>query len=1026
MRERLLQSLKTRLNDAFNNGKDDAVLCQEAVDEVNALLKVIDNSPHDLTVQYAVGMLHYARYHFGYIERKIADFKEDLRAAIPHFSAVHMVLPDPQIPDEVREFLDQIEAWGKRAAELMDQVALPSDLPALDEAIELLRQVDYYLSNDDPALPIPITDLGAALKVRFELTHDVANLEESVRVLERAVEITRSDDPERLSRLSLLKLSLQSRYGRFKDPRDLERATSIGHNVLEEAPPGHPKVPLMLAEFVDLNMAHYALTLNVEAIDEAISYGRRALNAIHDDQEFSASVMSDLGVALRRRGERTGDMDSLNEAVALHRQTTAIFPREHHDWLSMRSDLSETLRVRGETAEDLGSLREAVAVADEVVQVATLRNDPRRAGFLQNCGIAQRAVHRLTGDIAQLHEAVASLRESTETFEGPQRVGALSDFGSALRVLAEATDDLAVLNKAVEVHREAISGSALDDPGVAILRNNLASALRTRYERTKSVQDRTEAIEQLRAVAKVLAAAPSLRLRAAGSWGRLEADAGNWTAAHDGLSTAVDLLPRVAARHLDRGDQERQLRQEPWLVADAVAAALEIGAVDRAAVLLELGRGVLLAHALDFRTDLTDLKQRGERGKELATEFEELRVALDSTADSDHRHHWARRWDELIAKIRRLVDFENFLSPPTATDIRATASAGPIVMFNVSGYRSDALVVESERIRVVKLPQLTPDTMTTNATTFLAALDMIVDGRLPEDRLRAAESRIEDVLRWLWDAVAAPVLAELGVHGVAGPERPRLWWSPSSLLTFLPLHAAGDHSTASTDEPMTVMDRVVSSYTPTVRALRNSRSRQQGAPATGNPLVVAMPTTPGQPDLPGAITETTLIQERFPDAVTLVGAEATSEHVLKRLADHPWAHFSCHGLSDPHDPSASHLLLAGGTKLNIADVSRQHVDGELAYLSACNTRRGGLELVDEAIDLASAFQLAGYRHVVAAMWPIYDDDAPDVTRDVYTSITPGSTTVADTATVLHDAVHRLRAKYSEQPLSWASYVHIGP
>ena len=54
---------------------------------------------------------------------------------------------------------------------------------------------------------------------------------------------------------------------------------------------------------------------------------------------------------------------------------------------------------------------------------------------------------------------------------------------------------------------------------------------------------------------------------------------------------------------------------------------------------------------------------------------------------------------------------------------------------------------------------------------------------------------ILDVLDWLWDVIAEPVLTALG-HTSApetGSPWPRVWWCPTGPLTVLPIHAAGHH-----------------------------------------------------------------------------------------------------------------------------------------------------------------------------------------------------------------------------------------
>ncbi|MEO3859432.1 CHAT domain-containing protein [Acrocarpospora sp. B8E8] len=243
---------------------------------------------------------------------------------------------------------------------------------------------------------------------------------------------------------------------------------------------------------------------------------------------------------------------------------------------------------------------------------------------------------------------------------------------------------------------------------------------------------------------------------------------------------------------------------------------------------------------------------------------------------------------------------------------------------------------------------------------------------------------ILDVLAWLWDVAAGPVLHELGIDG---PPRgditrwPRVWWAPGGLLTLLPIHAAGHHAADSDPQHRAVLDRVVSSYTPTVTALRHARQHPTArTPPTGaeRALIVAMPTTPGllyRGRLPQVIREARLVADHLPGAVALTeppGRAAsppaettpTKTRVLTHLTTCAIAHFACHGLSDPADPSASRLLLHDHqhdplTVASLAPITLSHA--RLAYLSACSTAlTSHTDLLDESIHLTSAFQMAGF------------------------------------------------------------------
>ena len=109
----------------------------------------------------------------------------------------------------------------------------------------------------------------------------------------------------------------------------------------------------------------------------------------------------------------------------------------------------------------------------------------------------------------------------------------------------------------------------------------------------------------------------------------------------------------------------------------------------------------------------------------------------------------------------------------------------------------------------------------------------------------------------------------------------------------------------------------------------------------------------------------------------------------------------------------------------MVDVARLRLDGAgLAFLSACSTARPGGRLADEAIHLASAFQLAGYRSVVATLWPVGDQHAVDLAADIYTTLT--ATGEGDVAGAVHAAARRMRRRWGpEMPSVWASHIHAG-
>ena len=117
-----------------------------------------------------------------------------------------------------------------------------------------------------------------------------------------------------------------------------------------------------------------------------------------------------------------------------------------------------------------------------------------------------------------------------------------------------------------------------------------------------------------------------------------------------------------------------------------------------------------------------------------------------------------------------------------------------------------------------------------------------------------------------------------------------------------------------------MLDRVVSSMTPTLRSLQYSRRRAVADP-TGM-LVVACERRPdyitGLPDLPSATREAALLRSLFPDTTTLEGEAATTTRTTEALAEHACAHFACHGGTTSTGEAALFLSDAPLTLIHLA------------------------------------------------------------------------------------------------------------
>ncbi|MGW5768816.1 CHAT domain-containing protein [Streptomyces longwoodensis] len=433
----------------------------------------------------------------------------------------------------------------------------------------------------------------------------------------------------------------------------------------------------------------------------------------------------------------------------------------------------------------------------------------------------------------------------------------------------------------------------------------------------------------------------------------------------------------------------------------------------------------------------------------------------DSSRQVSRRMELAREWDRLVDQVRETVPgFQDFMRRPSLDSLLPAAAAGSVVMLNVSPWRSDALIVTTAGVRNLRLPRLTLDEATARANHYLETLheaerkgqeylDALDEAhaRPTAAAIRAqshaahdlmhAERRTDQMLQamqeWLWETVAAPVLEEIGLVGKppAGTEWPRLWWCPTGPLTLLPLHTAGYHGTAESPLPLTVLDRAVSSYTPTLRALLQARTEHRPSAAeaaTDRLLVVAVEEATGQPRLHSVDRELQALSQLVtPGRLTVLrGTDADRRSVCEELERHQWVHFICHGDQNLAQPSEGGLLMSDAT-LTVRDISARHFRGEFAGLSACKTAVGGKELLDETITLATALHYSGYRHVVAALWSVDDEAAADVFTFLYGELAVDGTLRAQgVAPALHRAVRDLRAAHPHEPRLWTPFAHIGP
>jgi hypothetical protein len=282
------------------------------------------------------------------------------------------------------------------------------------------------------------------------------------------------------------------------------------------------------------------------------------------------------------------------------------------------------------------------------------------------------------------------------------------------------------------------------------------------------------------------------------------------------------------------------------VVLDAGRAPLDI--LER----LETSRSLIWDRSLNKRADIQRLRaEKPALCEELDHITKQMHNQLKATmVDGDPGPvYYAQQHQDVVDRICEQPGFESFMNWKLSVDnLMMYCANGPVVTF-VHAVKCYALIACGEEVSKLPLHRFNEQECSAQFSKFQNA---IVNRHADRD---VSSRRLLEILKWLWLAAAKPVLKFLGftTRTKEQHELPRIWWVTSGWVNALPIHAAGDFElTKSSDIPCTVMDLAVSSYTPTFRALLNSRDCEIAINASENierprALLISMKPTPGLP-----------------------------------------------------------------------------------------------------------------------------------------------------------------------------------
>ncbi|KAJ2935033.1 hypothetical protein H1R20_g2042, partial [Candolleomyces eurysporus] len=606
---------------------------------------------------------------------------------------------------------------------LQHRYQLTRQMVDLQEAIAAHEKAVALTPELDRNLPFMLHNLCIALQRRFEGIGDLGCIDRVIAMRRRMIdeeEDKRPRSPDLPSWVGGLANALHLKYQRSGLASDIDGAVANHTRAVAMSSPTDPQLPTRLTNFANALMSRAELKKSIEDIDQAVDYlGKaRALTPNshhldrssqylalggahqvrfrygHDPVDILLSIeylresvnllsptqlpvsgsspvtlrqkarlaipLNNLGISLRLRFEREGNLSDIQEAISIQQKVVQITPNDRADYPSHLANLGNSFLSRFGRTKDTLDLEEAINYQEAAITHA-LSDHPHLPARMLNLGLSLRTLAELTRQLPDFDKAVARLTTATAleaVVKNPSLLSYITDaLGTVFHERFKVSSSLEDIEEAISFRRKAVSLLAESDTSPSLYQylNNLGTSLHTLFRRTGEITQLDEAIAVLQ---RGLDSVPetsaqtfirlSLRTNLANTQAtryRLSKDihygqeaALNWTdvALDPALSpwNRINIAKRLAklTRRFDTGgclsaykvciqlvsvisglDQTIQSRHSALssisnITLEAAAVAIELGAAELAMEWLEQGRCLVWTQLNSLRTPVDSLR----------------------------------------------------------------------------------------------------------------------------------------------------------------------------------------------------------------------------------------------------------------------------------------------------------------------------------------------------------------------------------------------------------------------------------
>lgn len=579
---------------------------------------------------------------------------------------------------------------------------------------------------------------GVYFTHRFEETGKVEDINRAIEAYERAMNSTIPDDPAYANYAHASGNSYLTRFTLFGNIPDIEQALSFLEFSASQRKEGDVALPGRLSRLGVAYRVRFKATGDLVDIEKAISNQQRGVQLTDANHPDLADRLGSLGNSFKARFDRNGDLADINSAID-NTEKAIMMSTERHDNMPMwYNNLGSFYQMRFNKTNKIKDSNVAIEKQKKGIDIASKRH-PKMASWLNNLGCSYQIRFARTRDMADIEKAIELQTQAEDTTENGYTLKPmfLRNLGNSYNKKFGATGDLDDINRAIDKHQRAVE---LTPEGHADLPSRLGSlgiCFHSRFKHSGNKTDIRNAITSFRNAATRPTGRPSTRLSAAREWGDL-------CRLHDppqsleAFRVVIELLSQVAGLEQTVQKRHSSLMDISNLTMSAAATALDQNELGTAVEWLEQGRCFVWNQINQLRTPADSLRAQDP---ELAERFLRVSRALEesgsrqevgpfdtggidsmshliATQDEIQAHvDLAKQYHTLLAEIRGISGFEDFLQPPKISDLLSKLPrGGAVVTFVIHKDRCDALILKKNLSSPIHVPL--------NKMTLERALDL--------------------------------------------------------------------------------------------------------------------------------------------------------------------------------------------------------------------------------------------------------------------------------------------------------------